>query len=304
MIGYNQTYNSNSGSGNQNLPSVLGFGDRSVKIIGNDYPALYESFNYDLVADDALGLIYAQKNGLVCLIKKDVFIDNSEIQIFSESNNVGIKVGNNIKLLFNGSGYGENSILPIPIGSTAILKRLVKDGIEVFSLTFLTNITSNSILLGLSGKQNKKIIGTGIANAVGTSETLMYSRKIDGGTLAAGSNIAINSVFIKTVGSGTITNLFRLSTDGTIANSVVIATNVVASVNKWMPLIRNTFKITTGNLLQGYNFTTSLAEDNVASNITPSITVFNPANDYWILVTSQSNSLTDNVSLLNITIEI
>ena len=205
MIGYTKLYN--DFSENQNLPSVLSFGDRPVKIINTGYFGIYESIFYDLKQEDAYGFIAIRKLNLISLLNYSVFDKDSEIHLYNEIASSSIKVGGHVKLLYNGTTYSSDALIKIPQGSRAVLKKI--EAIEDYDLFYLTittivNLTTPQINItgatSLDSSFTNAIVKVK-ANAIITippGNTLGFNCVFDchdgfTGTFVAGPGVAINA---------------------------------------------------------------------------------------------------------------
>jgi hypothetical protein len=155
----------------------------------------------------------------------------------------------------------------------------------------------------LALKQNKYFTNNTTVSAVGTTETILFSQIIAANSKVVGDNFFVKSYFEKIGTAGAYLVKFRLSTDGTIANSVIIAIANPTSVNNWYPFIRNMLKFESGNILRTFLSTQNFANDDAALSVATSTHTYNLANNYYILVTAQNSNAADTTYLRNIIIQ-
>lgn len=137
-----------SGGGNQDLESVLGFGDRPVKRIDDESELIYDGNFVDFQTSDAQHYLLMQLNSFILLLKQGIFEDNAEVEIFTQVDFAGsIQVGDRVEVLYNGKTLQTDDLIEIEIGSKATLKKIysylqrqpttppVDIPIDVFALT-------------------------------------------------------------------------------------------------------------------------------------------------------------------------
>ena len=152
-------------------------------------------------------------------------------------------------------------------------------------------------------KQNKYFTNNTTVTSVGTTETILFSQLIAANSKIVGDNLFVKSYFEKIGTAGAYLAKFRLSTDGTIANSVIIAISNPTAVNTWYPFIRNMLKFESGNILRTFLSTQNFGNDDAVLNVATSTHTYNLANNYYILVTAQNVNAADTTYLRNIIIQ-
>jgi hypothetical protein len=226
-----------------------------------------------------------------------IFLDTDRVVMKYYANR--ISGGSNPTYEFQFGGVTPvRTLVPIPLSVVPILT------IDAVPTDGSTNaVSSNGVFDALALKADKYFTNNTTVSAVGTTETILFSQIIAANSKVVGDNFFVKSYFEKIGTAGAYLVKFRLSTDGTIANSVIIAIANPTSVNNWYPFIRNMLKFESGNILRTFLSTQNFANDDAALSVATSTHTYNLANNYYILVTAQNSNAADTTYLRNIIIQ-
>lgn len=183
----------------------------------------------------------------------------------------------------------------------------VTDALATFKTTEYLDATS-SIQGQLDSKQPilpytpYKFVQTSQALHTGTtSETIVATETISGGVFNANDSMKALFKCTKVTSTSNVIMRLRINTTNSLSGSVQIATLTLTTANVYGKMNR-TFDLNGGNLY-GYNFSSSLATDNTATNTTSGSTAYNTANTLYFFWTVQLGTAIDSVTpnLANLT---
>ena len=205
------------------------------------------------------------------------------------------------------------TLVPIPLSVVPSIPNATETVAGIAEIATTTEVTTGTdderivtplkLKAQLNLKQNKYFTNNTTVTSVGTTETILFSQLIAANSKIVGDNLFVKSYFEKIGTAGAYNVKFRLSTDGTIANSVIIAISNPTAVNTWYPFIRNMLKFESGNILRTFLSTQNFGNDDAVLNVATSTHTYNLANNYYILVTAQNVNAADTTYLRNIIIQ-
>ena len=165
----------------------------------------------------------------------------------------------------------------------------------VNSQGFLTTITSSQVGTAL-GFTPYKYINTTQTNVVNTtSETIISTATIPGGTFNSNDVMKLLFKTTKTVTTTNATIRIKINTSNTLSGAVQIATYTFTSANLYTKLKRD-FDLSGGNI-NGYSATSSAITDDATFSAAQSSNTYNPANTLYVFFTVQLGTALLNESI-------
>lgn len=294
-------------------------GGGSQQFLYKTSPLRYESgmiyYASDFSADtndrrliDRAELMAAISSGLVPYTgaTSDVNLGSNQITAFSYFSPNGVNIDETGRVVSYGTFTINDGPLSSPIAqinysipATGTFARTIAaaNGVEVISVNGKTANPSGAVTLEASDISN--IIRTIIRNVAvsstvtgTTSETLLKTYQVNGGTFSASDVIRIPEFgVIKTGTAGNITLRIYVGSTNVFASATLIASWTTTSV---YPKMARMFTLRGGNLIALSASSGSASDVGVGTSLTPTSVTINPANNMFFFTTIQLGSSSDS----------
>lgn len=161
--------------------------------------------------------------------------------------------------------------------------------------------TVDAVNTGLSTKLSgyKSVLASSSTLTGTTSETIMLTFTVNGGSFNSTDMINFNALVVKSLSLSQLQFKLRLNTSNTISGSTVIATFTSSTLGNIFAGVRRTmFSIQGGNLI-GFNFTTSSIDDSLVSTVGTSSVAYDVSQTYYWILTCTLTNIGDSIKIQN-----